>query len=174
MAKGDPFSGGPRPACSRSSEHGLPIGSGMVGAALFYGDARRHACDLRALGRRRSQARDACLGRPTWSAQRVFILIGAFHRSAPRHREGGRLLRSPDGSLVPGRMAVARPGAHLGRSGACSWRDQPHLRGLSFLVQHGRAAAFAASGRVFFSVTGAEALYADIGHSALADPDWPG
>ena len=91
----------------------------------------------------------------------IVILIGALRRAAHRHRPRLHLLRSDHGALVRRARGV----------GACR-RSRASRRVLlainpyyavSFLFTH-KFIAFVTLGAVFLVVTGAEALYADLGH----------
>ena len=59
-------------------------------------------------------------------------------------------------------IAIAGPLAYRAESRGCLWAFNPYY-GVYFLFHHG-IVAFYTLGAVFLAVTGAEALYADLGH----------
>ena len=119
-----------------------------------------HARDLGAVGGRgpgggRAEPQGASSSRSRWSC------CGAVRRPALRHRRRRPALRADHGRLV----RRARPSAGSARRpapGDPRARSRPTY-GAEFLFNHGHE-AFVALGGVVLAVTGAEALYADMGH----------
>ncbi len=133
---------------------------GIISGALFYGDAIITPA-LSVL----SAVEGLKVATPAFDALRR-----AAHRRHPgravrgavaRHRAGRRLLR-PDHADLVRRDRRRRPLAHRRRTRPCCSRS---IRGTasSFLLHHG-IIGFCTLGAVFLVVTGAEALYADLGH----------
>ncbi len=132
---------------------------GLFGAALFFGDLDDHPGHFRAVGRRGTE------GRRT----RARSLGGTDHRgdhrrvvsrSAPRDSRGRPVLRAGDDRVV-----------HRDRRVRCRRdRRQPRNSGRAFPVVRNYVPgrnfhiAFFALAAIVLSVTGAEALYADMGH----------
>ena len=138
---------------------GVTIILGMVGASLFYGDAIITPA-ISVL----SAVEGLKLVTPAFDPYVVplslVILIGLF--AVQRH--GTARVATFFGPITAFWFAV------MGIGGLMHILDDPGiigainpLHGLSFLVNHGTAGLFAL-GAVFLSVTGAEALYADLGH----------
>ena len=137
---------------------------GMVGAALFYGDGIITPGDLGAVGGRGPEGRAGrrpTRGRPMCCRSRPAILVAPVHGPVARHGQRGRGSsgRSPrSGSWSwPGWACSTSP--TTSRSSA---RFSPHY-GVAFLIDNGFL-GFVILGSVFLAVTGAEALYADMGH----------
>jgi KUP system potassium uptake protein len=138
---------------------GITIILGMVGASLFYGDAIITPA-ISVL----SAVEGLKLVTPAFEPYVVplslAILIGLF--TVQSH--GTARVAAWFGPLTAFWFFV------MGVGGAMHVLDDPSIigainpvRGLRFLIDHGIAGLFAL-GAVFLSVTGAEALYADLGH----------
>ena len=134
---------------------------GVAGAALFSGDAiiTPAISVLSAV-----EGLDASSIRA--SSEYVFpitiaILVVAVLGAEPRHGAGRRAVRSDDGDLLR-RHRRARRRSHIGDAPQVLRAFDPR-HGFSFLLHHGWI-GFAVLGSVFLVVTGAEALYADMGH----------
>ena len=133
---------------------------GVFGASLFYGDGMiTPAISVLSRGRRPRGGRRRASRRLVVPITLV-VLDGPVLRPALRHRRGRPVLRADHGRLVR-RARAQRPVRALEHPeifGALS----PH-HGAEFLFNHGHE-AFVALGGVVLAVTGAEALYADMGH----------
>nr|WP_237050288.1 potassium transporter Kup [Microvirga ossetica] len=138
---------------------GATIVLGMVGASLFYGDAIITPA-ISVL----SAVEGLKLVTPAFDPYVIplslAILIGLF--AVQRH--GTASVAMFFGPITAFWFAI------MGLGGLMHILDDPGIisainpvHGLSFLVSHGTAGLFAL-GAVFLSVTGAEALYADLGH----------
>ena len=134
---------------------------GIAGAALFYGDAHDHAGDLGAVGGRGAEARDAGASTPYVVPITVAILIALFIVQRHGHGQGGGAssARSPRSGSWSWPGWACSTSATTRRSCAAL---SPHYAA-GFLVDHGLL-GFVILGSVFLAVTGAEALYADMGH----------
>ena len=134
---------------------------GVLGASLFYGDCADHARDLGAVGGRGPRGRRARAAPTRCCRSAIAILTVLFVGAALRH--------------PPGRAAVR---AGHGASGSSCWpcwacRTSSRTRAccagcrrptsVSFVADH-PFTAFIAMGAVVLAITGAEALYADMGH----------
>ena len=121
---------------------------------------RHHAGDLghlRGRGHRAGGARPARLRRAAHAGDPDRLL----HVPAPRHRAGRQAVRAVHAGLVrrAGAARRWRRSSATRRSCAASRRTTALL----FVVAH-PALAFVALGSVVLCITGAEALYADMGH----------
>ena len=119
-----------------------------------------HPGDLGALGRRGDQAGRARRSRRT-SCRSPRSSSCCSSRPAVRHRAGGPALRPGDDPVVPRDRRPAGSAASSASRG-CSRRCRPPTRS-SFLVGDFTTAFFALAA-VVLAITGAEALYADLGH----------
>jgi KUP system potassium uptake protein len=140
--------------------HGGPVLLlGMIGAALFYGDAIITPA-ISVL----SAVEGLKLVTPAFEPYvlpiSLAILIGLF--AVQSH--GTARVASFFGPLTAFWFLVMAIGGltHIADDPAILRAISPHY-GLSFLANHGAAGLFAL-GSVFLAVTGAEALYADLGH----------
>ena len=133
---------------------------GIISAALFYGDAMITPA-LSVL----SAIEGLKVATPAFDHYVVPLTVAdpgaAVCGPVARHRQGGRILRSDHAGLVRDhrhRRALAR---HATIPPCCSAFNP--LYGLAFLASHGMI-GLVTLGAVFLAVTGAEALYADLGH----------
>lgn len=138
---------------------GTTILLGMIGASLFYGDAIITPA-ISVLSAVEGMKLVTPAFEPYVVPLSLAILIGLF--AVQRH--GTASVATFFGPITAFWFAVMALG------GLMHILDDPGIigainpvHGLSFLVNHGTAGLFAL-GAVFLSVTGAEALYADLGH----------
>ena len=137
---------------------GITIILGMAGASLFYGDAIITPA-ISVLSPRGARVGDTGLRALRAAAQ-------PCHPGEPvcgpavRYRER-RLVLRPDHRLLVPLMAIGGLVHLLNEPGIIAAISPAY--GLGFLANHGTAGLIAL-GAVFLSVTGAEALYADLGH----------
>ena len=87
--------------------------------------------------------------------------FGPVRRAIARHRRGRAVLRADHARLVR-RARHRRPHSPHRRSAACS-RRSIRCSAIQFVLAHG-VIGLAVMGLVFLVATGAEALYADLGH----------
>ena len=140
---------------------------GMLGAALFYGDCLlTPAISVLSAVEGLKVATPAL--QPVVAADLHRRAGGAVRRAALRHGGRRRLVRADHAGLVH-RPVRARPEAdRRGAAGAVGASCRHHA--IAFALHHGCVTLFAL-GAVTFAVTGAEALYADMGHfRPRADP----
>ncbi len=119
-----------------------------------------HAGAVGALGDRRPEGRDAGLRRLRRAAHGGDP-DRAVRRAVARHRQGRRLFRSDHADLVC-RHRRRRALAYRRKISTVLLAFNPYY-GVHFLLHHG-IIGFYTLGAVFLVVTGAEALYADLGH----------
>ena len=146
-----------RRACGRRSAL-----VGIVGACLFFGDgvitpaiSVLSAVEGLEIAAPRARSSSCCRSRSA-------VIVGAVRGAVPRHRQRGPRVRPGDGasgSRVIGALGVARDRAAIR---ACCWRCRRSYA-VALCLQY-RLLAFLALGAVVLAVTGAEALYADMGH----------
>ena len=120
-----------------------------------------HAGDLGALGGRRPGGRDAAASNSFVLPLTLVILIGALRRAAHRHRARLELLRSDHRALVRGARGLRARRADARAVGARS-PSIPTTRSAS--SSRTSSSPSSRSARCSCAVTGAEALYADLGH----------
>ena len=134
---------------------------GMAGAALFYGDAAITPGDLGALGGRGPEARHAGLRAATSCRSRSCILVALFAVQSRGTGKVATFFGPITLALVPApwRCSASSTSPTIRASSGRSTR----YHGVAFLVTH-PGIAFAVLGSVCLAVTGAEALYADLGH----------
>ena len=136
------------------------MAAGLVGAALFYGDGVITPA-ISVL----SAVEGLKVATPLFDALCHADLAGPAGRpvpgAAPRHGGGRRPVRPGHAGVVRGPGAARRLGDRA--AAARPPRAQPALR-VSRAVATRRGAASSCSGAVFLAVTGAETLYADMGH----------
>ena len=133
---------------------------GVLGAALFYGDAAITPA-ISVL----SAVEGFELVAPGLDAYvvpiTVAIIVGAVLGAEPRHRQRLGAVRARHAGLVPGDGA-----ARARRTPATGWRSS--TRSIPAMPSASSSATVSAAlpvmGSVFLAVTGAEALYADMGH----------
>ena len=133
---------------------------GIVSGALFYGDAVITPA-LSVLSAIEGIKLVTRAFDPYVVPLTVLILVVLVCGSVARHRACRGILRAGDVRLV------RRHRGRCGQSGSC---DHPEillalnpLYAISFMIHHG-IIGFITLGAVFLAVTGAEALYADLGH----------
>ena len=132
---------------------------GIVSGALFYGDALITPA-LSVL----SAIEGLKVATPAFDEYvvplTIVILVGLF---AVQSRGTGRVGAFFGPIMTVWFIAIAIPGVHrIIADPEVLWAFNP-LYGLSFLVDHGKIGLLTL-GAVFLAVTGAEALYADLGH----------
>jgi KUP system potassium uptake protein len=139
---------------------------GVAGAALFYGDAMITPAMsvLSAIEGLRSVPRLENLGGAVVLALTLAVLIGLFAAQA-KGTAGVARLFGPT-CLVWFLVIGALGAAHLAREPEVLAALNPAY-GAAFLVRHG-VVGFLVLGSVFLTVTGGEALYADMGHFGRA------
>ena len=143
------------------------VALGIFGAALFYGDGMITPA-ISVL----SAVEGLEVVSPSLDSLVVPIALGdpdrAVRDPALRHRRRRPPVRAGDGALVRGprdRAASRRSSQHPASCGRCR-----RSYAVEFFADHG-GTAFIALGSVVLAVTGAEALYADMGHfGRAADP----
>jgi KUP system potassium uptake protein len=132
---------------------------GMVAAALFYGDAMITPA-ISVL----SAVEGLNLATPAFEPYVIplsLVILVLLFAVQSRGTAAVAFVFGPITAVWFAAMAVGG-GAHLLRSPAILAAIDPSY-GVAFLAQHGVAGLFAL-GAVFLAVTGAEALYADMGH----------
>ena len=130
--------------------------------ALFYGDSHDHAGDVGAVGDRGAAIPSSPASGPWIVPIAIAILVGLFAIQA-RGTEPGRRLFGPIMLVYFATLAVLGHHAHRRRSRrSCLHTSIRSMRSTSSLTDGLRA--FLAMGSVVLAVTGAEALYADMGH----------
>ena len=139
---------------------GAVVLCGIISAALFYGDAMHHAGAVGAVRDRRPQARHPRLRSLHRAADRRDP-GRVVRRAITRHRQGRGVLRSDHRGVVHRH----RHPRHSGSSPAIPRSCSPSIPvyAVTFLASHG-VIGLITLGAVFLAVTGAEALYADLGH----------
>jgi KUP system potassium uptake protein len=154
-----------------TKKHQRPVivAIGLFGAALIYGDgAITPAISVLSALEGLNIATPA-VG-PYVLPAALVILVALFLQFSPKAPLG---LAKPSGPLCAYGLAIAVMGvAGITRHPGVLAALNP-LYGLHYLLSNGFA-SFLILGGVFLCVTGAEALYADMGHSALARSDSPG
>ena len=133
---------------------------GILGASLFYGDGDADAGDLGALGCRRPGGRR----RRRWPHVVPLAVRDpgrAVFGAAVWDRRGRRAVRPGHGAVVRGDRRAGAGTRSWRNPGSCGRCDPTYAR--AFLAAT-RGLGFLALGSVFLAVTGAEALYADMGH----------
>ncbi len=136
---------------------------GIIGACLFFGDGIITPA-VSVLSAVEGLEVSAPNLQPYVVPISCAIIVGPVRRAVSRHRQGRPRVRPGHGGLVRGARRHGRPPD----------RADPHvLLALSphylvlFCIRHGWL-AFVALGSVVLAVTGAEALYADMGHFGAA------
>ena len=149
------------------------MAAGLVGAALFYGDGVHHAGDFGVERGRGAEGRDAAV-RALCRADRA----GAADRAVLVQRRGTAAVGGLFGPvMVVWFTVLAVLGIWCDRctSRTCCWRSTRSTASSVLVDDPWRG--FVMLGAVFLAVTGAEALYADMGHfgRAAAAPRlaWP-
>jgi KUP system potassium uptake protein len=136
---------------------------GVVGAALFYGDAIITPA-ISVLGAFQGM-HDVPALRPIVTPHIItivsfVILIGVF---LVQSRGTASIARLFGPVMVLWFFVIAALGVmHIADNPAVFWALSPHFAG-EFMLRHG-VVSFLVLGSVFLTVTGAEALYADMGH----------
>ena len=133
---------------------------GVFGASLFYGDAVLTPA-ISVLSAVEGLEVGTAAFKPYVVPIAVGVLVALFADPAPRHRRGRPAVR-PGVRAVVRRARRGRRLEHRARRRRSSRRSIPRTRCASSPA-HGFA-SFVVLGSVLLAITGAEALYADMGH----------
>ena len=133
---------------------------GIISGALFYGDAVITPA-LSVLSAIEGIKLVTATFEPYVVPLTVHHPAGAVRRAVARHRAGRRVVRADHVRLVCG-ASRSRRVPQIVRHPEVLLALNP-LHAVSFMLHHGMI-GFITLGAVFLAVTGAEALYADLGH----------